>query len=80
MGETQSLLKQKEAVERASNWRSVSEDTAGFDRAYESFVKVMTQRRLIAQEILKENNELRLKELKDMFDHYNDEIRKILGL
>jgi hypothetical protein len=69
-----------QSLERAAYWRSESERPETGDTTYRAFVEVMTYRRQIARNMLREQGENKYSVLKDHFNYCNDQIKKLLGL
>ena len=77
---TENTIDEYTKILTAVSWESESEQTEFGDLNYRAFVKVMTYRREIAKRYFDEPNEENRKHIREILEHCNDNIKKILGL
>jgi len=80
MTTTENIIDEYTKIYAAVSWKSESEQPEFGDPNYRAFVQVMTYRREIAKRYLDEPNEDNRKHIREILEHCNDNIKKILGL
>lgn len=77
---TNSQIEIKEKIVNAASWTSEDERPEFTDHTYHSFVQVMKIRRVVAQKILASPNGIEMQQHVELFECYNEQLRKILGI
>lgn len=81
MENTISLIEQRDKIQRAASFQSevVDGNIIGYD-TYNNLVKIMTARREIAIALLKETDVDKCRSLLSVYEYFNEDIKKLLGL